>query len=82
MIISTRYDKAFNRVLQCIPNLKNSQENRNRWKFLHTLIQIHLIPTASTLLTGRYQSQALPIRKKERIPTVSTTNRQCPRPGK
>lgn len=65
MIISTRYDKAFNRIQQCIPNLKNSRENRNGWKFLHTLTQIHLIPTASTLLTGGYQSQAFPLNQEQ-----------------
>ena len=31
---------------------KTLKKTGNRWKFLHTLIQIHLIPTASTLLTG------------------------------
>lgn len=65
MIISTRYDKAFNRIQQRIPNFKNSQENRNGWKFLYTLTQIHLIPTAIALLTRGYQSQAFPLNQEQ-----------------
>lgn len=81
MIISTRYEKGFNRIQQCIPN-KNPRENRDRWTFLHTLTQIDLIPIASALLRGDTTGIPTEVRNEEKIPTVSTATRQCLTTGK